>query len=60
MQVSGRARLAWANRNLEAAADIIVADYLRELAKDSEEDHLSWDDEDLTMLADELDPEGEN
>lgn len=60
MKVSSRARLAWANRNLEEAADIIVADYLRELAKDSEEDHLSWDDEDLTMLADELDPEGEN
>lgn len=31
MIVSPRARLAWANRNLEAAADIIVADALRDL-----------------------------
>lgn len=54
MKVSGRARLAWANRNLEAAADIIVADYLRELAKDSAEDQLKWGSEDFEMLADEL------
>lgn len=60
MQVSGRARLAWANRNLEAAADIIVADYLRALSEDSVEDDLHWGFEDLSMLADELDPAGEN
>lgn len=32
MEVSPRARLAWANRNLEAAADIIVADHLRAMS----------------------------
>lgn len=54
MQVSSRARLAWANRNFEVAADIIVADFLRDLAKDSEEDDLRWNHEDLSMLADDV------
>jgi hypothetical protein len=56
--VSGRARLAWANRNIEAAAEIIVADFLRELSQVSEEEGqpLRWDD--LLGIADDLDPNG--
>ena len=55
MIVSPRARLAWANRNLEAAADIIVADHLRTLERRGVQFN---DDYRLADLADELDPEG--
>ena len=58
MQVSGRARLAWANRNLEAAADIIVAEYLRNEAKALGRNELS--DLELRDMAHNLDPEGDH
>lgn len=60
MQVSGRARLAWANRNLEAAADIIVAENLRRLADTCDVAGELWDSGELREMADVLDPEGEN
>jgi hypothetical protein len=55
MKVNARARLAWANRNIEAAADIIVAEYLRELVKDV---GGTLNAVDLLRFADELDPKG--
>ena len=58
MQVSGRARLAWANRNLEAAADIIVAEYLRNEAKALGRNELS--DLELRDMAHNLDTEGDH
>lgn len=58
MKVSGRARLAWANRNIEAAADIIVADYLRSIAHLRPFKHGA--DDVLCELANELDPKEEN
>ena len=56
MEVSPRARLAWANRNLEAAADIIVADWLRKVAPTLDGDAL--DRTDLLGEARLLDPKG--
>lgn len=56
MQVSSRARLAWANRNLEEAADIIIADYLRGLTEFMGTD--SYDGGDVQFLADDMDPDG--
>lgn len=56
MEVSPRARLAWANRNIEAAADIIVADYLRQEAEYLGYNELS--DLELRDMAANLDPEG--
>lgn len=60
MQVSGRARLAWANRNLEAAADIIVADYLCEMAEAADKHAWALDATALYEYAEMLDPEGDN
>lgn len=64
MQVSGRARLAWANRNIEAAADIIVAEEFRVIARQLSAGLIPTDSEDLALAfletADELDPEGDN
>lgn len=53
MKVSARARLAWANRKFEDAADVIVADYLRELESRGVQFN---DDYSMTDLANELDP----
>lgn len=50
---SPRARLAWANGNLESAARIIVADHLREMAR-----RRGWTTHDFLSMADDLDPEG--
>lgn len=62
MEVSPRARLAWANRNLEAAADIIVAEEFRVLAKQLRAGLIPTDPDDLANAfletADEIDPEG--
>lgn len=58
VDVSSRACLAWANKGLEAAAPIIVADYLREIVaaadKDGYEDvPVSW----LHVAAMRMDPQ---
>lgn len=55
MQVSGRARLAWANRNFEEAADVIASDALRLAATSREINSKSAVV--LLQMADELDPE---
>lgn len=54
MEISPRAHLANVNKSLEAAAPIIVADWLRTLVK--ENNYTCIATEELADLANELDP----